>query len=210
MFCVFYLQRGVVWGAAYELVGKEMIKGALDHLGMRECLLGGYISLMTPFYERSATNKPRSVLVFTATPANSLFLGAAPLDALAKQVISCSGPCGHNIQYVTRLANYMTQHIPEEKDPHLFGLVKAIEDECAKQCLDMDTLIEQAKSGCNRVSKNTVCAQCNALCSEYAFCANCRTQTTQQTLRTAQVPAYSAETVDRTFSSHEQLIVALE
>jgi len=42
------------------------------------------------------------------------------------QVIACNGYCGHNIEYVMRLADFMRTHIPEETDPHLFGLVDAI------------------------------------------------------------------------------------
>lgn len=169
-----------------------MIVEALDHLGVRECLLGGYISVMTPFYERSSSNQPApapiSVLMFTATEANELFLGPAEsMDALAAQIISCRGPCGHNIQYVTRLANYMREHVPEEKDPHLYGLVARIEKQLHERGLDMDALIEDAAT-IHPTPVNSVCAKCNALCSEYAFCNNCRTDAIKEALTCGEVP----------------------
>lgn len=172
------MQDGSVWGAAYELVGRDMIVEALDHLGVRECLLGGYISVMTPFYERSSSSDPSPaphipVLMFTATESNELFLGPAEsLEALAAQIISCRGPCGHNIQYVLRLSNYMREHIPEESDPHLFGLVERIEAQCRARGLDVEELIEDAHIHPPQASQ--VCSRCNALCSEYAFCKGCR------------------------------------
>ena len=169
-----------MWGAAYELVGSEMIHEALDHLGVRECLLGGYITLMAPFQARDENQISFPVLLFTATEDNSLFMGPESLEDIARQISGCRGPCGHNIEYVTRLEHYMKEHIPEEKDEHLFGLVKSIKDELSKHGLDMESVIYDAK--CHRVPASSVCSKCNALCSEYAFCPKCRSRTIKEAL----------------------------
>lgn len=173
-----------MWGAAYELVGSAMIHEALDHLGVRECLIGGYITVMAPFQDRDTHHMSFPVLLFTATKDNSLFMGPASLDDLAHQISGCRGPCGHNIEYVTRLAHYMKEHIPEEKDEHLFGLVQAIKDKLGEQGLDIDTVIYEAK--CHRVPASSVCSKCNALCSEYAFCSKCRSKAIKEALTCSQ------------------------
>ena len=169
-----------------------MIVEALDHLGVRECLLGGYISVMTPFHERPSVSQPSpaevSVLMFTATESNELFLGPADsMDELAAQIISCRGPCGHNIQYVLQLANFMRESIPEENDPHLFGLVARIEAQCAEQGVDVDELVNEVPHLETRGDQQ--CAKCKTLCSEYAFCKNCRADTIQDALICSVTPA---------------------
>lgn len=43
-------------------------------------------------------------LVYRATPSNPNWLGEAPLDAIAEQVLRCTGPSGPNREYVLELA----------------------------------------------------------------------------------------------------------
>jgi cation transport regulator ChaC len=186
-----------VWGAAYELVGKPMIVEALEHLGVRECLLGGYISVMTPFYERPSPSNPSppqiSVLMFTATESNELFLGPTDsLDELAAQIVSCRGPCGNNVQYVVQLANYMREHIPEEHDAHLFGLVERIEAQCAEREMNIEELVNEVIEAGKTTEHE--CPKCKVLCTEYAFCQACRAETIQDELPEA------AETEDDAFA----------
>jgi len=76
--------QGQVWGIAYKLVGAEMVRDALAHLGLRECSLGGYTFNMQVFHDRSGATVP--VLVFLATPDNALYLGSCELEELASQV----------------------------------------------------------------------------------------------------------------------------
>ena len=78
------LFQGQVWGIAFKLVGAEMVRAALAHLGLRECSLGGYTFSMQVFHDRNGATVP--VLVFLATPDNPLYLGGCELEELAKQV----------------------------------------------------------------------------------------------------------------------------
>ena len=52
--------------------------------------LGGYVTHTTTFYPRGvgtepASSEPFSVVLFTATPENDLWLGEAPLGDIARQ-----------------------------------------------------------------------------------------------------------------------------
>ncbi len=114
--------QGRVWGVAFEVVGRVQIQQAMDHLGMRECLLGGYNAEIIPFHLRGSYDQTVPVVVFNALPDNPHFLGPAALDDLANQVVSSKGPCGHNVEYVTRLAEFVRHQIPEDSDEHLFDL----------------------------------------------------------------------------------------
>lgn len=141
--------QGFVWGAAYHLCGSNQIKLALDHLGLRECLLGGYAIRSLVFTERispSSNDLPRKfpVLTFIAMPSNSLYLGPVDLDSLARQVIGCEGSCGTNIEYVFRIAEFIHTNIPEEKDEHLFVLERKI-----RENLEMSSLVPTNQSDCS-------------------------------------------------------------
>lgn len=59
---------------------------------------------------------------------NMLFTisGPAPLEDIAKQIISCSGPSGTNKDYVYKLAETMRNLMPGIKDDHLFALEEAL------------------------------------------------------------------------------------
>ncbi len=103
-----------------------MIRKALHHLGMRECLLGGYTAQLVPFICRSSSvdgdESTMNVLVFSATPDNQHFLGPASEKEIAEQALRCSGESGHNIEYITKLAEFIRSHIPEDRDEHLFQI----------------------------------------------------------------------------------------
>merc|ERR1712137_301961 len=113
---------GRVWGVAFEVVGRSQIQEAMDHLGMRECMLGGYDVEMVPFHFRGCHDQTVPVIVFNALPENPHYLGPAALDDLANQVVSSKGPSGHNVEYVTRLAEFVRHQMPEDSDEHLFEL----------------------------------------------------------------------------------------
>ena len=57
-------------------------------------------------------------LVFMAVPENVQYLGEASIPELRDQIINSKGTSGHNVEYVTRLADYIRTYIPEEDDPH--------------------------------------------------------------------------------------------
>jgi len=109
---------------AFQLVGRTMIKKALHHLGVRECALGGYQATVVPF-EGCGINGEKTqhnVLVFRASPENPYYMGPAPVKDMARQIIFCVGRTGHNVEYVTRLADFIRRHIPHDRDKHLFEL----------------------------------------------------------------------------------------
>jgi len=128
-----------------------MIEACLRHLGVRECQLGGYEVLPVTFNyaetesseslthssdttgQTTSPNKDefkstantcgcRQAWAFVATPDNKYFLGPASVDEQAIQVVNCSGSSGPNSEYVTRLADYIRKHIPQDTDAHLFKL----------------------------------------------------------------------------------------
>ena len=111
-----------MWGVAFELVGRKQIETALEHLGMRECTVGGYDMQMVPFYSRDHATETIPALLFVATTDNKNYIGKASIEDIANQVVSSKGKAGYNVEYVTRLADFMRDNIPESNDKHLFDL----------------------------------------------------------------------------------------
>jgi len=74
---------------AYHVVGRWQVLACLEHLGLRECHLGGYELRRVSFTQSSISHAaPLSTLVFIASPSNHLYLGPAAVDELARQVTS--------------------------------------------------------------------------------------------------------------------------
>ena len=71
---------------AYHVVGGLQVTACLEHLGLRECRLGGYRLQRVTFNE--PTTSRLTALVFIASPCNHLYLGPAAVDKLARQVTS--------------------------------------------------------------------------------------------------------------------------
>lgn len=113
-----------VWGMAFHVVGCSLVRACLERLGLRECHLGGYNVQRVTFIEpRTTSHAGRlTALVFIASPCNDLYLGPAPVDELARQVMKCRGASGSNAEYVTRLADFTRHHIPLDDDRELFEL----------------------------------------------------------------------------------------
>jgi cation transport protein ChaC len=65
-------------------------QAALNYLNNREVTLGGYVSHITLFYPRDKSRPPFPILLYIATPTNRHWLGPAPLDDVAEQVILSS------------------------------------------------------------------------------------------------------------------------
>lgn len=63
-----------------------------------------------------------TVLAYIATELNPNFLGPAPVDDLAKQVVDSRGPSGCNTEYILNLAQAMREIAPGVEDDHLFSL----------------------------------------------------------------------------------------
>ena len=98
------------WGMAYRVHARAVddVLAVLDH---RE--KGGYDRVRAQLHFADEV-VPRSSegLVYVATPGNPNYLGPAPLDAIAGQVIASSGPSGDNVEYVTRLAAALQEICP--------------------------------------------------------------------------------------------------
>ena len=121
----FFFLQGALWGVAYEVVGRSDILRVLGYLNEREKELGGYTTLIEDFHSREG-GEVIKVLVYTATQQNKLYLGHSNLAAMAMEIVKANGHAGSNIEYVTRLATYVRENIPEENDVHLFTLEKYV------------------------------------------------------------------------------------
>ena len=69
-----------------------------------------------------------TVLVYVATESNEHYLGPAPIEDIAKQVVSSKGYGGHNTQYVLELAKAMRKIAPLVYDQYLFELERKVKE----------------------------------------------------------------------------------
>jgi len=120
-----------------ELQGEE----ALDYLNNREMTLGGYMQKITLFHSADDKHPPFPVLVFVATPNSSFWLGPADSHVIAEQVVNSSGPSGHNVEYVLRLAEWVHNTLPSVHDEHLFSIEVHVRLKVKERNLCMQTLM---------------------------------------------------------------------
>lgn len=75
---------------------------------------------------------------YLATSDNPFYTGQEPMDKIARQIVSASGPSGTNREYLYQLATAVRQLVMDDNlmdtitngDPHLFeleNLVRALE-----------------------------------------------------------------------------------
>ncbi|XP_050532018.1 putative glutathione-specific gamma-glutamylcyclotransferase 2 isoform X2 [Daktulosphaira vitifoliae] len=103
-------QKGFVWGKAFHLPDQN----AFQYLEMREVYLGGYEVHKVDVRSEDGSRVVNAT-VYVATADNSQWLGEAPVDELAAQVATCSGPAGHNAEYVILLARWERQNAPDDR-----------------------------------------------------------------------------------------------
>ncbi|XP_010454971.1 PREDICTED: gamma-glutamylcyclotransferase 2-1-like [Camelina sativa] len=109
----------ICWGAAYCVKGgPEKEKLAMEYLERRECEYDS--KTLVEFYTETDTSTPivTRVIVFTSTPdkvSNKYYLGPAPLEEMARQIATATGPCGNNREYLFKLekALYDIEHAEE-------------------------------------------------------------------------------------------------
>lgn len=136
-------KEGICWGCAYKVTGDL----ALRYLEQRECTLGGYATAYTKFYPRVATEfsglsgEAFPVLLYIATPSNDFWMGDDKPETIAEQIATASGPSGHNVEYLLRLAIFMREEIPGVHDEHLFGLENLVRNELVKRKLCIFSLM---------------------------------------------------------------------
>jgi len=146
--------KDVTYGVAMELKGEE----ALDYLNNREMTLGGYSQEITMFHPLPSREEeevevvplppqPFPVLVFVASPnSGPYWLGpASPLD-VAEQVVASSGPSGHNVEYLLRLAEWLHETVPAVWDDHIFAIETQVRLLVEERGLCLNTLMGEKES----------------------------------------------------------------
>lgn len=111
----------MTFGRAFLIKDVQSARQYLDH---RESSLGGYTTLQLDFFPLQGARVAIPVLVYIALPCNPLFLGPAPLESIAHQIVHSEGHSGHNVEYLAKLSAFMTLHVPAQVhyDDHLLAL----------------------------------------------------------------------------------------
>ncbi|OIT27412.1 PREDICTED: gamma-glutamylcyclotransferase 2-1-like [Nicotiana attenuata] len=106
--CTLDESKGAIcWGAAYCVRGgPEKEKKAMEYLERRECEYDS--KTLVDFFTEEDSLRPAltGVIVFTSTPDkvnNKYYLGPAPLEDMARQIATASGPCGDNREYIFKM-----------------------------------------------------------------------------------------------------------
>lgn len=104
------IEGTICWGAAYCVRGgPEKERLAMEYLERRECEYDQ--KALVDFYREDDPSQPAltGVIVFTSTPdlSNKYYLGPAPLEDMARQIATASGPCGNNREYLFKLEKAM-------------------------------------------------------------------------------------------------------
>ena len=119
---------------AYK-VDPHDIPEVMAYLNHRE--KDGYTTMQLPFHPSPDLNlDPFPTLMYVATDSNPTFLGPAPIEAIADQVVRSRGLSGCNTEYVLNLARAMREITPLARDEHLFALERRINqmvEECARK-----------------------------------------------------------------------------
>ncbi len=109
------------WGTAYR-IDDGAVAGVIETLEHRE--KGGYRREEIEIVLAAGAPPRVAGVVYMATPDNPNYLGPAPLADIAAQVRGSRGPSGHNIEYVTRLAEAL--RLMEADDTHVFALERLV------------------------------------------------------------------------------------
>ncbi len=115
--------RAVCLGMAYRVRPAEA-EGVLARLDHRE--QGGYARETVEVElrpERGAPGRVRA-LMYLATHENPNYLGPAPSDAIARQVVASVGPSGPNPEYVLRLEQALREL--QAEDAHVFDVAARV------------------------------------------------------------------------------------
>lgn len=115
--------EGPCWGCAYEVepAERDAVLATLDH---RE--RGGYrrVDVDLTLRVEQAREERVSGLVYIAEATNQNYLGPAPIESIARQIVSARGPSGANPEYVYELARSL--RAMGAVDRHVFGVEQAV------------------------------------------------------------------------------------
>lgn len=99
------------------------------HLDFRE--KNGYTKHDVTFYPSEVIETPIDLRIYIGTSDNEEYLGPAPIEDIANQIVSSVGPSGKNTEYLLNLAHAVRQYFPGENDEHLFELERQVK--CLQQ-----------------------------------------------------------------------------
>lgn len=102
-------------GMAYLIEG-EVVADTFEQLDYRE--KNGYERIVADLH--LATGETVRGLVYIAVPGNFAYLGEAPLENIARQIVGAVGPSGRNVDYLNELAAALRRL--EVHDEHVFAL----------------------------------------------------------------------------------------
>jgi glutathione-specific gamma-glutamylcyclotransferase len=112
---------GIVWGVAYGVSAEEE-PAVLAKLDYRE--KGGYSRMLCPVVGPDGQQRGFDALAYAALPGNPDWLGPAPLEQMAAQIGSATGPSGANRDYLLGLARTLREHAMV--DEHVFALADLV------------------------------------------------------------------------------------
>lgn len=214
-----------VLGMAFRIAG-EKVADVLDYLDVRE--QGGYVIAKVPVYFHqmgkhcrpsfnAQTEQHVHALVYVAVEGNNEWLGAASIDSIAQQIISCRGPSGQNSEYLIRLAEALLEiggssAFITEQTWQLYHIVKQHVEETQKshfeRCDSKEHLDQPFSSQISHITKSLSRRQLHELYNENRTCTKLQHEKDRTKLRQLSEPvprSHSAQVASPTLTSLSRL-----